>query len=185
MYKFSLGFFLIFISILLVSVVNGSAAIDESVEIKSVIDGVSFTTTSEDIFKLADVETRCADWDNSTGFISPKSFLASLIVGKTGYLDIDSLYLTDNSGNYNRTDCVIYISYNSSHYLNINQVMIEHGLVIINNYENDFNPEFWTRYTLKQAIPEFPSRIIIPILVSVTLFLFISTKILKERRNSL
>jgi len=184
MSKFSLGFFLIFISISFVSVVNGSAVIDKSVEIKSVIDGISFKTTSEDIFKLADVETRCADWDNSTGLISPKSFLASLIFGKTGYLDIDSQYTFDNAGNYNRTDCVIYTVYNSTHYLNINQVMVEHGLVLINNHENDFNPDIWTRYVRKQAISEFPSLIIIPILASATLFFFISTKILKEGRNS-
>ena len=88
MSKFSLGFLLLLLSISFVSLVHGSVVIDKSVEVKSVIDGVSFRTTSEDIFKLADVETRCTDWDNSTGFISSKSFLASIITGKIVYLTL-------------------------------------------------------------------------------------------------
>ncbi len=58
MSKFSLGFLLLLLSISFVSLVHGSVVIDKSVEVKSVIDGVSFRTTSEDIFKLADVESR-------------------------------------------------------------------------------------------------------------------------------
>jgi hypothetical protein len=176
MYKFSLGFLLL-LSVLLVSLVNGSAEIVNSVEVKSVIDGVSFSTITEDIFKLADVETRCTDWDNSTGLISSKSFLASFIEGKTVYLDIDSQYKTDIFGRHNKTVVVVYVDHNATHYINVNQVIVEHGLLLIDDYENDFNPESWSRYVKKEVISDFSGWIVIPIL-SLSTLIFI-----KYRKN--
>ncbi len=184
MYKFNLGFLLsLLISFLLISLVNGSVIIDKSVKVKSVIDDISFRTTSEDLFKLADVEPRCTDWDNSTGLISSKSFLASIITGKTVYLDIDSQYETDIFGRHNKTVVVVYVDHNATHYINVNQAIVEHGLLLIDDYENDFNPEIWTRFVRKQAIPEFSVWNIIPILLSGTLVFFIGRKKLTERKN--
>ena len=186
MCKFNLVVILsLLISFSFISLVNGSVVIDKSVEVKSVIDDISFRTTSEDLFKLADVVTRCTDWDNSTGFISSKSFLASLIAGKTVYLDIDSQYETDIFGRHNKSIVVVYVDHNATHYINVNQAIVEHGLLLIDDYENDFNPQIWTRFVKKQAIPEFSVWNIIIILLSGTLVFFLGRKKLKQRKKFL
>ena len=161
-------------------VVYGSGEIDASTVVSSVIDGNTFETTTEGMIKLADVDTTCHDWDNSTGFISSKSILASLIDGKTVYLEIDSLYVTDYFGTGNRTVCVIYIDFNSTHYLNVNQALVEQGFVISNDYENDFNPDDWTRYIKKKNMSEFPSWIILPLLLVGTLMITVYKKKLRQ-----
>ena len=74
-----------------IPLVFGSGEIDTSNMVNVVIDGVTFETTTEGIFKLADIEPTCTDIDNSTGFITFKSLLDLLIMGKTVFLDIDSL----------------------------------------------------------------------------------------------
>ena len=67
----------------------------------------------------------------------------------TVYLDIDSFYVSDNYGTGNRTVCVVYIDFNSTHYLNINQILVKQRLVAIKDVENDFNPNVWAYYTAK------------------------------------
>lgn len=162
---------MLFISIIFLPIIQCSIEIDSSVEVKTVIDGVTFLSTTNNFFKLADVVPRCTDWDNSTGFITSKSFLTSIIGGKTVYLDIDSQYVTDEFGTGNKIICIAYIDYNSSHLLNVNQAIVEHGLLLIDDLDNDFNPESWTRFIKKQSVPEFPSLIILSIFFLTTIIL--------------
>ena len=168
--KLTLGaIFALYLLLSLAPVVYGLVEIDIQTQVSSVIDGVTFTTNNGELFKLADIELTCADIDNATGFISSKSLLTSLIEGKTVYLDIDSIYVTDFYGSGNKTVCVAYIDFNSTHYHNVNQALVTQQLVVIYDLENDFNPEEWNSFTKKLNVPEFHSGIILPIFLIATL----------------
>ena len=138
-----IGIFALLLLLFFTSVVYGFVEIDTQTQVSSVIDGVTFVTVNEEIFKLADIQPTCTDVDNSTGYISSKSLLSSLIKGKTVYLDIDNLYVTDFYGTGNKTVCVVYVEFNSTHYINVNQALVAQRLVVVNDVENDFNPEEW------------------------------------------
>lgn len=134
---------------------KGAGEIDASTVVTHVIEGDTFETETEGKIKLADVDPTCADIDNSTGYTSAKIFLSSIIEGKTVYLDKDKKYGTDYSGTGNRTVCVVYVDFNSTHYLNVNSLMFRQRLLAINDQDNDFNPDIWTIFVNKQNIPEF------------------------------
>jgi hypothetical protein len=96
------------------------------------------------------------------------------------YLDIDSLYVTDYYGTGDRLVCVVYINYNSTHYLNVNKVLILEGYAVSKEFENDFNPENWTLYVPIEDIPEFPPEIIL-------LFILVASSVViltKQRFNT-
>jgi hypothetical protein len=175
----------LFFSIGFIPNVQCSVEIDASVKVKSIIDGVSFLSNSGTVFRLADVESRCTDWDNSTGFITSKGFLSSIILGKIVYLDIDSKYSPDQVESSDNIVCVAYVDYNSTHYLNVNRAIVEHGLLLIDNSENDFNPDFWTRYIDKNAVPEFQSLIILSIFFSSLVVFFVYRIFLKDLNNKI
>lgn len=147
------------------TIVYGSEEIDRSIIADKVIDGVTFGIDNQNTFKLADLEPTCTDIDNSTGYISAKNLLASLILNKNVYLDIDNMYTWDFHGTGNRTVCVAYVDFNSTHYLNVNKVLINRRLVVINDNENDFNPEDWSYFVKKQLVSEFSLWIIPGLLV--------------------
>ena len=149
--------------------------IDTSVLVVKVIEGDTFETETESIIKLADIDPACADIDNSTGYFSAKSILASLVENKTVYLDIDDLHITDQSGTGNKTVAVVYVDYNSTHYRNVNYTMFNQKLLAVNDQDNDFNPNTWTQFVKKHDIPEFPTGALITIFwmgVSSTLTIF-------------
>ncbi len=180
-----LSIFSIFFVVLIVSVipnVYGLSEIDTTVSVNTIIDGVTFETETQGIFKLADIEHRCTDIEDSTGLVTTKGLLSSLVMGKTLYLDIDSQYITDNFGAGNRTVAVVYIDHNSTHYLNVNQALFEYRYVIINDVENDFNPEEWSLFINKQTVPEFSSFFILPLFVISIIAVFYAQK--KLIRNS-
>ena len=162
-----------------VPVVYGFVQIDTQTHVTSVIDGVTFETDNGKLFKLADIEPTCTDVDNSTGYITPKSLLSSLIERKSVYLDIDSLYVTDFYGTDNKTVCVAYLDYNSTHYLNVNQALLTQRLVVASDVENDFNPTDWTDFAEKQNVPEFTSGLILSLFLITTLVVTIYTNHMK------
>ena len=175
--------FFLFASIGFIPNVYCSIEIDASVEVISIIDGVSFLSNNDTIFRLADVEPRCTDWDNSTGLITSKGFLSSIILGKTVYLDIDSEYAPNQIESYDYIECVVYVDYNSSHYLNVNRAIVEHGLLLIDNSENDFDPDSWTRYIDKNNVPEFQSWIILSLFFSPPIIFVVYKIFLKSVKN--
>lgn len=177
------GILFLFASVGFISNVHCSVEIDTSVEVKSIIDGVSFLSNTDTVFRLADVEPRCTDWDNSTSFITSKGLLSSIILGKIVYLDIDGKYTTDQFKSSDYIECVVYVDHNFSHYLNVNRAIVEHGLLLIDNSENDFNPDFWTRYIDKNAVPEFQSWIILSIYCSASIIFLVSRILLKNFKN--
>jgi hypothetical protein len=184
-------FFVIFFIVLIGSffpVVYGSAEIDKTSIVDSVINAVTFETETQELFKLADIEFTCTDIENSTGFITAKGLLGSLVVGKTVYLDIDSQYITDVFGTGNRTVGVVYVDFNSTHFLNVNQVLVEQRLVTINDVENDFNPNDWTHFTAKEnkvenitVASDFPIWIILPLsFFSILISIILKWKLTKK-----
>lgn len=160
----------------------GSGEIDASTLVISVIGDDSFETEMGEIIKLADIDPTCADIDNSTGYVSAKTFLASIVEGKTVFLDIDDLYETDYTGSGNRTVAVVYVDFNSTHYLNVNNLMLNRKLLAINDQDNEFNPNDWTSYVKKQDIPEFPAETILMVftVILITAIMFLK-KIHKNR----
>jgi len=161
-------------------VVYGLGEIEISTVATSVIDGYSFETTSEGTIRLADGDIQCNDWDNSTGFMSSKSIFSSLIEGKMVYLDIDNLYITGYLGTGNRTVAVTYINHNSTHFFNIYYALVKTGFAIIEDAENDFNPEDWSNYLNKENIhlaSNFPPGIILLLSVIATLVIIILRKL--------
>lgn len=128
-----------------------------------VIDGDTFDTTSGERIRLADID---APESGEAGYSAAKNALIDLIYGKTVYLDIDDIYETDP---YGRLVCVVYIRYSSTHYKNVNKALLNEGVVVISNYYNEFGPYSWTLYVDEDAIPEFPSIIILPLFMIATL----------------
>ena len=72
--------------------------------------------------------------------------------------------------------CVVYVSCNSTHYLNVNQALIEGNYAEMVNYDNEFSPYSWELYVNKNDIPEFPTWIILTLFVSVTLTVLLLSK---------
>jgi hypothetical protein len=135
-----------------------------------VIDGDTFDTAEGYRIRLADID---APEYYEDGYQSAKDFLISLINGKTVYLDIDDIYRT---GPYGRLICVVYVTYNSTHYLNVNKALLVEDYAEISNFDNEFNPYSWSLYILKQTIPEFPSWIFIPLFLVITSLAFLVKK---------
>jgi hypothetical protein len=129
--------------------VNG--AIDEKTGIvTNVIDGDTFDLSNGDRIRPADIN---ASEIYQEGGPEARDYLSSWIYGKTVYLDVDDKYIYDDYGNGDRFVCVVYVSYNSTHYLNINRLMVNAGHAEIKDYDNEFNPYSWSLFVLKPIIP--------------------------------
>jgi endonuclease YncB( thermonuclease family) len=106
-----------------------------------------------------------------------RDFLSELVYNDTVYLDIDNVYRFDYRGTGDRLVCVVYVSYNSTHYKNVNKALLDASLAERKDYDNEFNPDTWTLYVSKQETPElqlfpilFGLTILIVILIAVTVF---------------
>jgi hypothetical protein len=76
-----------------------------------------------------------------------------------------------------RLVCVVYVSYNSTHYENVNKALLIAGLAEKKEYDNEFNADTWTLYFPKtDLIPEFPSFLILPLSIFTTLLAVIVYK---------
>ena len=120
-----------------------------------VIDGDTFDTTEGYRIRLADID---APEINETGYLDSTEYLELLVENKNVTLNIDSVTGTDPYGRY---VCLVYIEYNSTHCLNVNQALVEGGYAVIDNYtNNEFEPNNWTLYSLTETIPELPPNLI-------------------------
>ena len=74
--------------------------------------------------------------------------LESLIVNKTVYFDCDYVNLNHTAWSFNDEECqcVVYVEWNSTHLLNVNQAMLNEGFAEISDQENDFSPNDWKMY---------------------------------------
>jgi len=144
-----------------------SGEIDMTTVVSWVIDGDTFDTTSGERIRLADVD---APEYGEIGYYEAKNLLISLIYDKEVHLDIDDIYRTDP---YDRLVCMVYLPYNSTHLKNINKALLVEGVAVVKDYENEFNPNTWSLYCPIEAIPEFPSFLILPLFMLATLLVAI------------
>ncbi len=143
-----------------------------SVFVSDVSDGDTFLTTEGYRIRLADVD---APELGGLGYSDSREFLELFIEHKTVIVDIDNDTGSDPFGRY---VCLVYLPYNSTHYMNVNQATIEGGYAIVHDYSNEFNPATWTLYSPISLIPEFQLFLIFPLFLVVTLFaLILKTKI--------
>jgi len=144
----------------------------------NIIDGDTFDVTAVNgtqyRIRLADVD---ASERGEAGYTEAKEYLSGLVYGKIVYLDVDDLYVWDDHGAGSRLVCVIYVNYNSTHLLNVNQALVQAVDVEKKNYDNEFNPYTWSLYIPKeQAIPEFPPATILALAAIATIMLAVLLK---------
>jgi len=141
-----------------------SGEIDMIDFVSRVIDGDTFDVTFGERIRLADVD---APEHYEEGYNESKTFLSELVLNKTVYLDIDDISRTDP---YDRLVCVAYVDYNSTHVLNVNKALLEYEHAEIWNFtNNEFDPYTWSLYCPVEAIPEFPSFLLLPLFMISTL----------------
>ena len=121
---------------------------DKIATVTNIVDGDTFDVNTGERIRLADVDAP-ESWEDLDDYIAAKNYLSSKIMGKTVYLDIDSNYW-DNTGN--RVLCMVYIKYDSTHFLNINQALVDAGHAEKVNFDNDFNPP-WPLYVGEPYTP--------------------------------
>ena len=147
-----------------------------SVTIDTVVDGDSFNTTGGYRIRLADINAPEIDEPN---YFESKEYLGMLIENKIAILDVDSLTGFDQYGRY---VCLVYVQYNSTHSLNVNQALVDGGFAIVDDYtNNEFNPTTWDPYYLTVTIPEFPLFLIVPIFLLSTLSALIVKRKIENR----
>jgi endonuclease YncB( thermonuclease family) len=143
----------------------------------NVIDGDTFDMTASNgtqyRIRLADVD---APERYEEGYAESGEYLRDLVSGESVYLDIDDLYVWDNHGNGNRLVAIIYINYNSSYLLNVNEALFQAGHLLKREYDNEFTPYNWSLYVSLQESPEFPSTIIAVVVIAALLLALTFTR---------
>jgi len=132
------------ILILLLLTVPTFSAIEEHCGIVTkVVDGDTFYISGlSERIRLADIN---APEIYTTEGQQSKTALENLILGKMVCLDIDNLYKTDK---YGRLVAIAYLDHNETHWLNVNQWLVENGYATYRDYPNEFRPP-WSLYVQK------------------------------------
>ena len=147
-----------FFSIVLISITLGtyyllisvfSIEIDATSIATYIVDGDTFDISSGDRIRLADVDTPERD---EAGFYEASEFLSLLIYHKKVYLDIDDINIYDTYGS--RLVCLVYVDYNSTHFLNVNKALLVGDYAYISDYDNEFSPYEWTLLAPKPSTNE-------------------------------
>ncbi|HJX24494.1 MAG TPA: thermonuclease family protein [Candidatus Bathyarchaeia archaeon] len=131
-----------------------------------VIDGDTLDLSSGDRVRLADIN---APERNQTGYSEAKDYLAALVDGRTVYLDVDDKYTYDTTGT--RLVCLIYLDFNSTHYLNVNEDLVVKGYALKRDYDNEFNPNTWTLFVPKTTLSDTPNDMAFLIILILILIL--------------
>ena len=130
----------------------------ESGIVIKVVDGDTFDVEGIGRIRLADVNT--PEMDSKEGR-EAKEYVKGLCYHKMVYLDIDDLYVT---GKYGRIIAVVYVPYNETHYVNLNQLLLQGGYAEARDYPNGFDPDDWIGPREYVAIEPSPVRSPLPIL---------------------
>jgi len=158
---------IILTTLLLVCCYAFSGEIDATAVVVDVHDGDTFyldrIVNGSNTIRMADIN---ASELGQPLFYEARDFLSGLVLHKTVYLDIDDVYVYDYSGTGDRLVCVVYVDYNSTHYLNVNEALLVAGLAEKKEYDNEFNADTWNLYVPKtDMVPEFPTPIILILLM--------------------
>lgn len=179
--------FIILILVCMASVIATSSAsiagfeIDRIALVTSVHDGDTFNIDNSQKVRLADLDA--PELDIEQGAYEARNFLDGLIYGKTVYLDVDDVHGTDS---YDRLICVVYVSYNSTHYINVNQALIANGHAEAwDHSNNEFHPDDWTFFVPKSDSEARDSTtlylIIIVFFVAMVLLVALSKRGLRKQ----
>lgn len=117
-----------------------SFEIDVEATVYKVIDGDTFDAFPVGRVRLADVN---APELYEAGGMEAKQALASLILGKKVYLDIDDIYVMDK---HLRLVGVVYVRVDSKRLMNVNKFLLDNKYVSLADYDNEFNPSDWALY---------------------------------------
>jgi len=115
-------------------------------------DGDTFALESGDWIRLADVDT---PESGQFGYFEAGQYLSNLIYQKKVYLDIDDVYTYDYEGTGNRLVCLVYVPFNSTHYLNVNKALLVSRHAVTYEFYNEFTPSEWRLYTPKLYVFSF------------------------------
>ena len=136
--------------------INTSKFGESGIVIK-VVDGDTFDVGGIGRIRLADVNTPEIDTEEGK---EAKEYVKGLCYQKKVYLNIDDLYIT---GKYGRIIAVVYIPYNETHYVNLNQLLLKEGYAEARDYPNEFNPDNWIGSPLEYiALTPSPSPTLTP-----------------------
>jgi micrococcal nuclease len=142
--------------------------IDQEGQVNKVIDGDTFDLKSGDKIRLADID---APESNDPGYQEAKDYLTDLFnqYGWYAFMDVDDITGTDP---YGRLVCVAFVSYNGTHYLNVNKAMMETRHAYMDNYaNNEFDPYSWQLLVAKSSVvPEFHGLTIMVALTTMAVF---------------
>jgi len=122
--------------------------VDISARVYNIVDGDTFDAFPIGRIRLADIN---APELSEVGGQEAKNALASLILGKEIYLNVDDKYVMDP---YNRLVGVAYIKEDGGYLLNVNKWLVENGYATINDYDNEFNPSTWRLYEYYPKDPD-------------------------------
>ncbi|MFX1277749.1 MAG: thermonuclease family protein [Promethearchaeota archaeon] len=111
--------------------------VDDTGTVTYIVDGDTVDVSSVGRIRLADINT---PEEGQPGYDEATNYISSLIYQKTVYVDIDDIYGTDV---YGRIVAVLYVYYDASHVKNVNKAMVDSGLAVIWNFDNEFNPYTW------------------------------------------
>ena len=129
---------------------HGSASmeIDAQGKVTDIVDGDTLDVEDFGRIRLADIDAP-ESWE--PGYSEAKNYLSSLVENEHVYIDKD-----EEKDPYDRFVCVIYLRYNSTHLLNVNQDLLTEGVVELDDYSNEFDPSTWTLYVY-HPLPEITS----------------------------
>ena len=142
-----------------------------------IVDGDTFDISSGDRIRLADID--CPERGHS-GFYEATNALSNLIYGKTVYLDIDDLYVYDTVGS--RLVCLVYVEYDSTHYLNVNKALLEYGFAYIDDYPNEFDPLTWKLLVPKPQTSDNIKFLIVSLAIGIV-STYMIIKIMRKIKN--
>ena len=134
-----------------------TSKLEESGIVIKVVDGDTFDVEGIGRIRLADVNTPEMDTEEGR---EAKEYVKGLCYHKKVYLDIDDLYVR---GKYGRIIAVVYVPYNETHYVNLNQLLLQEGYAEARDYRNEFDPDDWMGPREYVAIKPSPVRSPLPI----------------------
>jgi endonuclease YncB( thermonuclease family) len=99
----------------------GLSKLGESGIVTTVIDGDTIEVEEVGRIRFADINTPEIDTEEGK---AAKEYVKGLCEGKEVYLDIDDFHIIDK---YGRIVAVVYIPYNETHRVNLNQLLLIEG----------------------------------------------------------
>ena len=130
----------------------------ESGIVTTVIDGDTIEVKEVGRIRFADINTPELDTEEGK---AAKEYVKGLCEGKEVYLDIDDFHIIDK---YGRIVAVVYIPYNETHRVNLNQLLLNEGYAEARDYPNEFNPDVWVGSPLEYVdMTPMPEPIITPV----------------------